>query len=72
MKYEEVAQVEKSEITKYHVWEVVDLLHYVEFLPRGFKLDCMLISSLDPDVADVVRLRYGRLSMHTKTKFYMD
>lgn len=71
-KYEEVAQVEKSEITKHYAWEVVDLLHHVEFLLRRFKLDHMRASALDPDVADKVGLRYGRLSMRAKTKFHVD
>ena len=71
-KYEEAAQAEKSEITKHRAREVVDLLHNVEFPPRGFKLDRMRAPALDPDVADAVGLRYGRLPMRAKTKFHVD
>lgn len=32
----------------------------------------MHASALDPDVADAIGLRYKKLSMCAKTKFYMD
>lgn len=44
----------------------------MEFPLRRFKLDCMYAPVLDLDVADAVRLRYGKLFMHAKTKFYVD
>ena len=71
-KYEEAAQVEESEITKHRAQKVVDLLHNVEFPPHEFKLDRIDAPALDPDVADIVGLRYGRLLMRAKTKFHMD
>ncbi len=68
-KYEEAAQIEESEITKHCARKVVDLLHHMEFPPCGFKLDRMRAPVLDPDVADAVRLRYGKFSMHIKQNF---
>lgn len=44
----------------------------MKFPLHGFKLDRMHAPALDPDVADVVGLKYGRLSMHAKIKFHVD
>ena len=71
-KYEEIARVDESKITKYRAWEVVDLLYHVEFPLRKFKLDRISALALDSNVADVIGLRYGRLPIRAKTKFHMD
>lgn len=44
----------------------------MEFPLREFKLDRMRVPALDPDVAEVVGLKYGKLSMCAKTKFHID
>ncbi len=71
-KYKKVARVEESEITKHRAQEVVDLLHHVEFPPCKFKIDCIRAPVLDLDIANAVGLKYRRLSIHAKTKFYVD
>lgn len=52
--------------------EMVDLLQNAEFPPQGFKLDRLRAPVLQPDIADAVGLRYGKLSFRAKTLFHID
>lgn len=49
---------------------MVELLWDKEFALREFKLDCQHAFSLALEVVDAVGLRYRRLSLRAKTKFY--
>lgn len=44
----------------------------MEFPLHGFKLDRMHALALDPNVTGAVGLRYGKLFIRAKTKFYVD
>lgn len=48
----------------------MELLQDKEFAPYVFKLDWQHAILLTPKVADIIGLRYERLSLHTKTKFH--
>lgn len=67
-----VANKEEKAILKVRAKKTVKLLQVAKFLPRGFKLDCQYAPLIVAEVVDAIGLKYRRLSMLAKTKFYTE
>ncbi len=70
--YKQTVREKEANIQKHRTQEMVEVLRDEEFAPRRFKLDCQRAPPLAPKVVDAVGLKYGRLSLHAKTKFLAD
>ncbi len=68
--YKQTVREEEANIQKHRAQETIKLLRNKEFAPHGFKLDRQRAPLLPPEVADVVGLRYEKLSLRAKTKFH--
>ena len=68
--YKQMAREEKAKIPKHRAKQMVELLQDKEFAPREFKIDWQCALLLAPEIADAIGLRYERLFLHAKTKFY--